>query len=190
MSGPRRPAARREPPRSLDQAEVDQLLALVATASRRDRAIVALFLYAGLRLDELRMLDRDDIAWAERRIVVRRGQGGQCRRLALHPAAAAALRAYLARRPDPDPALFLSRNRRRLSRRAIQVLVARFGVQLRPPRRITPRCLRRTFAALLCRSSGGDRRLVRRALGHGAIRTTTIDAGVEDAVLFSAMDRL
>ena len=191
MSAEGRASGKRKPPQFLRAAERDRLLALIEeTASKRDKAIITLFLYSGLRLNELRMLDRDDIEWDERRIMVRFAKGGKWRRLSLHAKAAEAIAAYLKGRPDPDPALFLSRNRRRISHRAIQLMLEKFVERLALNKRITPHCLRHTFATHLYRTSGSDLRLVQRALGHSSIQTTTIYAALEDDVMFNAMDRL
>jgi site-specific recombinase XerC len=186
-----RASGKRKPPQFLRAAERDRLLDLLErTANPRDKAIITLFLYSGLRLNELRMLDRHDIEWEERRIMVRFAKGGKWRRLSLNPKAADALRAYLATRRDPDPALFLSRNRRRMAHRSIQLMLEKFVAQLDLPKRITPHCLRHTFATHLLRTTGGDLRLVQRALGHSSIQTTVIYAQIEDTVLFDAMDNL
>jgi site-specific recombinase XerC len=191
LSNEGRASGKRKPPQFLRLAERERLLDLIErTANLRDKAIITLFLYSGLRLNELHMLDRSDIEWEERRIMVRFAKGGKWRSLSLNPKAAEALRAYLATRRDPDEALFLSRNRRRIAHRTIQVMLEKFIAQLELPMRITPHCLRHTFATHLLRTSGGDIRLVQRALGHSSIQTTVIYAQLEDETLFSAMDRL
>ena len=182
---------RRQPPRFLREPEVKRLEALLETSGHpRDRAVIILFLYAGLRLNELRMLDRDDIELDERRLMVRFAKGGKWRRLALNPKAAAVIAEYLALRRDPAAPLFLSRNRQRLSARAIERLVDKYVESLGLTKRITPHCLRHTFAVRLYRKSGGDIRLVQRALGHNSIQTTTVYLMLEDDALFGAMDSL
>jgi integrase/recombinase XerC len=182
---------RRKPPRYLREPEVARLEAALAERGHpRDRAMITLFLYAGLRLNELRMLDRDDIEFDDRRIMVRFAKGGKWRRLSLHPKAAETLRAYLDTRRDPDPAFFLSRNRLRLSPRAIERLVDKYVQPLELAKRITPHCLRHTFAVRLYRRSGGDIRLVQRALGHSSIQTTVVYLQLEDSQMFDAMDQL
>ncbi len=197
MAGFGRSPAKRRPPTYLSEAERDRLLAVVEDL--RDRAILTLFCFAGLRLNELVMLDREDVDFDRARVLVRFAKGGKWRKLGLHPRAADAIRAYLATRYDDAPALFLSRqgstrldkrdagHKRRLGHQAIQLMLDRYTarVDLRG-KHVTPHCLRHTFATALYRQTV-DLQLVQRALGHNDIKTTLIYAWLEDDQLAGGM---
>ncbi len=180
----------RKPPTYLRTAERDELLG--AIADPRDRAIVTLFLFGGLRLNELVMLDVADVDCANRTVHIRFAKGGKERTVGLHRLAEEALGTYLATRRDPHPALFLSNRRRRASLRTIQHMLDRYTARcgFAARKRVTPHCLRHTFATHLMRASGRDLQIVQRALGHANIATTTIYSHLDDDILFSAMDKL
>lgn len=178
---------RRKPPTYLRDHERDRLLALIEAP--RDHAIVALLVYAGLRLNELCMLDRSDVDFPERTILVRFAKRGKWRQLRLHPAAELALRGYLKTRSDELAPLFLSKRRRRIARRTVEGMLDRYTPGLATSKRITPHCLRHTFATALLRRCR-DLRIVQRALGHASITTTTIYTQLEDDEMFGAIDQL
>lgn len=187
--GSRRRAYRR-PPTFLRAGEREELLGLVEPG--RDLAIVTLFCFSGLRLNELTRLDRADVDFAGRTVHVRCGKGGKERTVGLHSRAAAALRAYLDGRRDPLPALFLSNRRRRISNRQVQHLLAGYVARcsFAGRKHVTPHCLRHSFATALMKATGRDIQIVQRALGHADIATTTIYAWLDDDEMYEAMERL
>lgn len=177
---------RRRPPSYLKAWQRDKLLA--AVSDLRDRAILTLFVFDGLRRNELRLLDRSDIDVVERTVLVRFAKRGKWRKLRLHPVAEQAIAAYLATRSDDDPALFLSSRRQRISNRSLNAILDRHA---RPAGldQITVHGLRHTFATALMRQSK-DLRVVQRALGHSRIETTVIYAHLEDDEMYGAIDAL
>jgi site-specific recombinase XerD len=190
---PRKTRAYRKPPTYLKTAERDELLSVFAAIEHpRDKAIVTLFLFGGLRRNELVMLDRADADLRYRTVHIRYAKGGKERTVGLHRMAEAAIRDYLATRHDQHPALFLSSRRQRISKRTINYLlekyVARCEFALR--KRVTPHCLRHTFATALMRATNRDLQIVQRALGHSKVETTAIYAHLDDDVLYSAMEKL
>jgi integrase/recombinase XerC len=92
---------------------VDEQRELLRAVQRRgvarDRAIVALALFAGLRLAEMADLDVDDVAVSVR---VRHGKGDAWREVPLGPEARQALEAWLVERPPStapvETALFVA----------------------------------------------------------------------------------
>jgi len=87
-------------PRSLPEQAVDALLR--ATRSEhdlrlrlRDEALLALLIYAGLRVQEACDVQLRDIDLAGGTVTVRSGKGGKARRLPLHPDAHRLLQRYL-----------------------------------------------------------------------------------------------
>lgn len=180
-------AGKRKPPTFLKPGERDRLLASVENP--RDRAILTLFVFGGLRRNELRMLDRADIDLADRTVMIRFAKRGKWRQLGLHPKACATIKAYLATRTDDDPALFLSSRRQRMANRTINYLLDKYAPQLGFGKRVTPHSLRHTFATALWRGSN-DLRIVQRALGHDNISTTAIYTWLGDDELSRAIDQL
>lgn len=184
----------RKPPTYLRPRERDLLLA-AADGHPRDRAILMVMCYAGLRLNETCMLDRADIDFEDRTILVRFAKGGKWRRVGLNPKVAAALTSYLGTRADAEPALFLSGRRRRINWRTVEAMLDRYvavvpdlaEIDARTP--ITPHVLRHTFATSLLRATR-DLGIVQRAMGHSSIATTSIYLHLADDELYRAMDQL
>jgi site-specific recombinase XerD len=139
--------------------------------SARDRAILAIFLYGGLRSNELRMLDVGDIDVDAKTIFIRFGKRSKQRLTPLHANAEAALLAYLGdRRSGP---IFLGPSGERISNRGLRHLVKRWGQQADLRKELHPHALRHTFAVSLL-EAGVDLETIRDLLGHASISTTSI----------------
>ncbi|MCB0190619.1 MAG: tyrosine-type recombinase/integrase [Anaerolineae bacterium] len=171
----------------LTKAEQKRLLGL--DLSDRDRAIVSVFLYAGLRANELRMLDVEDIDFEAMTVFVRFGKRGKERIIPLHSEAAAALAAHVGnRRSGP---LFVSNRDRRISYDRLHSLIVDLGQQARIHKSLHPHALRHTFAvALLETDPPTDLETIRDLLGHGSIKTTAIYLHCSTARRRAAVDRL
>lgn len=178
---------KRKPPTFLKPGERDRLLASVDDL--RDRAILTLLCFGGLRRNELRMLDRSDVDLADRTVMIRFAKRGKWRQIGLHPKAAALIGEYLATRADDCPALFISARGQRMALRTINYVLDRYAPQLELGKRVTPHSLRHTFATALWRGSN-DLRIVQRALGHQSIATTAIYTWLGDDELSRAIDNL
>ena len=181
------PRAERRMPAHLDVDEVGALLAAPDPATPlglRDRAILELFYASGLRLGELAGLDLENVNLTARMVRVL-GKGGKERIVPFHPAAAAAIRAYLparrgllhgrdagaaggAKRGDP---LFVNYRGGRLSTRSIARMVDRAVTRVGVERGISPHALRHSFATHLL-ERGADLRAIQELLGHARITTT------------------
>ncbi len=161
----------------------------VPAGALRAEAIVAIGVYAGLRVSEITHLDRGDVDLLARTIRVRQGKGGKDREVPAHQRVAAALLAYLSTRVDDDPALFLSRAGRRIGVRSVQRLVAQIATDAGLAKHITPHKLRHTFATALL-DADVDLRTVQELLGHASIATTQIYTHVSNPRKQRAIDRL
>ena len=165
----------------------------VPAGALRDTAAIALGVYAGLRVSEIRALDRDDVDLEDLTVRVREGKGGKDREVPLHETAGQLVRAYLAERDQHHdaghPALFISRRGKRISVRAIQRMLVRVARAAAISKRISPHKLRHTFATLLL-ESGADLRTVQELLGHASIATTEIYTHVSGPHRRRAVDRL
>ena len=138
---------------------------------QRDAAMLLAFLYTGLRVSELTALRMDDLTLEPHRgeLLVRAGKGSKQRRVPLNAAARQALREWLDVRPDTGgeylfPPLEHNVRDRRLSSRAVQRVVRRFGEQASLPD-VTPQVLRPPFAKNLV-DAGVSLEMVAVLLGH------------------------
>lgn len=181
----------------LTPAERDAiLLAAMTSAPRgvhagaeRNAAILALGLYAGLRVSEISKLDQGDVDLDQLLVHVREGKGAKDREVPLHREGAQIIRAYLSHRSSRLPPLFLSRQGNRISVRAIQRLVLNLASDAGLKKSVSPHKLRHTFATLLL-DSGADLEVIRELLGHESIATTQIYLHTSTAATRRAVDRL
>ncbi len=122
----RTPKKREVLPDVLDRHELARLLAVPDRAGiwqrehprkrERDRLLLALFAYAGLRRSELLGLDWDDVDLQRRLLRVRIAKGGRQRVVPIHPALGPLFADYLSTRcGDSEPARFVGVHGRRLS---------------------------------------------------------------------------
>jgi site-specific recombinase XerD len=154
----------------------------------RDRAMFELAYAAGLRAEELTLLDTTSPDPDGEQVRVE-GKGGRTRVVPVGEHAWRALDRYLTRgRPALDagesPALFLSKSGRRLStsdvRRRLKLQARRAG--------ISPHTLRHSFATHLL-EGGADLRTIQELLGHASISTTQTYTRVESRRLRMAYAR-
>ena len=163
------PKLRKSLPRYLSLSESLRLLEAVSGPNEiRDYCILTLFLNCGLRVGELVGLNVQDIRDDTIRVL---GKGNKERQLYLNEACLGALEQYLAIRPDPkdDPkhrdALFVSRNKTRLTPRAVENLVRKTVLQAGLDPKYSPHKLRHTAATLML-NHGVDIRTLQDVLGH------------------------
>ncbi|WP_394241375.1 tyrosine recombinase XerC [Halopseudomonas laoshanensis] len=173
----RAPKSPRKLPKALDADLTSQLLNDNSDddwLAVRDHAMLELFYSSGLRLSELASLDvlALDSAQGEVRVL---GKGNKTRLVPVGRLALEALERWLPVRmlvAGDNPALFVGKQGRRLSARAIQLRVRAWGVQ-HIGQNLHPHMLRHSFASHMLESSG-DLRAVQELLGHADISTTQI----------------
>jgi integrase/recombinase XerC len=158
----------------------------------RDRLLLALFAYGGLRRSELLGLDCDDVDLDRRLIRVRNAKGGRQRVVPIHPGLVPLFVAYAATRtPGDDPALFVGVLGRRLSPTILTTTFRRYataaGVAKR--KRVTPHTLRHVFATELL-SAGANLRQIQELLGHKHLDSTQRYTRVHAYQLRGAVKRL
>lgn len=150
---------------------------------KRDRAILELFFSTGLRLIELRSLNRRDINFQTREISVR-GKRRKIRLVFLSDRAVEALKIYLEVRLDHLDPLFINYMDRalnemppgegfRLSSNNIYRIVKKYARQAGIVSDPSPHTLRHSFATNLL-LNGADLRSVQELLGHQDLSTTQI----------------
>jgi integrase/recombinase XerC len=175
-------------PGHLDRAQVETLLTAVATRAEggvftdvRDAAILELFYTAGLRISELRGVNRADLDLLGGLVKVR-GKGRKERIVPVGAPAQRALRAYERARDEllgtagasgDRLAFFLSRRGKRMSPKTLHNAVTRWLGQVDEGAGLSTHALRHTFATHLL-DGGADLRAVQELLGHASITTTQI----------------
>jgi len=178
----RPPKSARRLPKTLD---VDQTTRLFerpdgtnddAALARRDHALLELLYSSGLRLAELVRLDLSDIDLADHSVRVT-GKGNKTRIAPVGRHARAALAEWLQTRAllaaPGETALFVNHRGGRLSARAVQQRVRRYGHKQGLDVPLHPHLLRHSCASHVLESSG-DLRAVQELLGHADIATTQI----------------
>ena len=191
----RAPRADRPLPKTCDAETIDRMLRPGDDDDGlqvRDAAIFELIYSSGLRLAELVGIDVDDLDLGQRHLVVT-GKGDKTRHLPVGGKAVEAVRRWLKYRGDycrdpGEPALFVSRQGRRISPRSVQsrldLLIRRKAMD----QRISPHVLRHSFATHLLESSS-DLRAVQELLGHVNIATTQIYTHLDFQHLAQAYDK-
>ena len=191
------PARERRLPGTLDEAEVDRLLAAAAGHGRtpaeklRSACLMQMLYATGLRVSELVTLPVA-AARGDPRMLLVRGKGGKERMVPLAPPARAALAAWLTARdaaeaaakaqgrqasaylfPFPSKAGHLSRS---LFHAQVKAMAKAAGID---PARVSPHVLRHAFATHLL-ARGADLRVIQALLGHADVSTTEIYTHVLD----------
>jgi integrase/recombinase XerC len=174
----RAPKSRRKLPETLD---VDQVACLLNgfpadILEARDHAMLELLYSSGLRLAELVSLRLNDLDLPDASVRVS-GKGNKTRLLPVGSQACTALRHWLSQRSalakPEENALFVSRQGRALTPRAVQRRLGRWALRQGVAEHLHPHMLRHSFASHLLESSG-DLRAVQELLGHADINTTQI----------------
>ena len=175
----------------LENNEVERLLSAPDDPSfkaLRDKAILELLFSTGLRVSELCALNRDSINFRSGEFAVR-GKGDKIRLVFLSETAKEALKNYLGKRGDVEPALFIRNIKNfnkadnlRLTPRSIERLVKYYAAKAGLTKKITPHSIRHSFATDLL-MNGADIRSVQALLGHSNITTTQIYTHITDKQL-------
>jgi len=160
---------------TLTQDEVERLIK--AAGSLRNRVLVELLAFTGLRREEAVNVDIEDVDCGRLRVVVKNGKGEKQRIVPISQRLAADVTALAGKRRKGP--LFLSTHGKaqRLDVRAVNYVVAdagkRAGITNPNPNRkdVNPHLLRHTFARHWL-SAGGDLRKVSQVLGHESVEIT------------------
>lgn len=170
-------------PRAITPDEVNRLLEQPAVGdggarpeSIRDRAMLEVLYWSGMRVSELVALDPSDLDLVAGTVRCS-GKAGRSRTLPLSPRAIAAVQVYLAdARPrlahDEDGPLFVNHRGGRLTRQGFWLILKSYAQKAQIDD-ITPHTLRHSFATHAL-SHGAELRDVQQLLGHVSISTTQI----------------
>lgn len=163
-----------------------------AREARRDRAILALLMGAGLRLSELVDLKIGDLTLQPRsgHVVVRSGKGGRWRKVPLNSDVRKTVAEWLDVRPADETSLFVGRRGKRLRPRGVERIINRLAQDAKlEPSKVTPHTLRHSFAKALIDADQGLEK-VQILLGHENIVTTTRYTTPGDRDLEAAVERV
>lgn len=177
----------------LTREELDRLFLAVDLTHKngvRDIAILETLFSTGLRVSELKNLDRDQVDLERREFMVR-GKGSKPRIVFLSTKAAERIKDYLKTREDNFNPLFVNNlknadilqpEKRRLTTVSIQSLVRKYALKAGIIKKVTPHTLRHSYATELL-INGADIRSVQEMLGHSSITTTQIYTHITDKKL-------
>jgi len=145
---------------------------------RRDRAIIYLFTYAGLRVDELSNLKLSDLDLNMKRIRVV-GKGQKVRTLPISNILLNEIQDWLKYRAgmakkkgrvEESTYVFYSQRSLKFSVRGIQTMIEDYSS---PKKKLTPHMFRHTFCKWMLKATNNDIEKVRRLAGHCNISTTS-----------------
>ncbi|MBN1551963.1 site-specific tyrosine recombinase XerD [bacterium] len=169
-------------PKTLSIEWVDRLLKAPSVKTHqgiRDRAILETLYATGIRVSELTNLSLQDLH-LEHGFIRCFGKGNKERLVPIGRSACHWLQVYIQKsRPiylsaeTPSPYLFLSRNKKKMSRIALWNIVRKHAIASGAPAKLSPHMLRHSFATHLV-ANGADLRAVQEMLGHASITTTEI----------------
>jgi len=184
---PTTPSSSQRLPRYLTQADVSAFFG--AIADLRDRTLFTLAYLYGLRVSEVALLERSDVDFARRRIVIKRVKNGVWTERPLFRSAEYVLRDYLPSETASDvKTLFPGRNGP-LQKRQIQDLFARYRDAADLPSHVGCHSLRHSIATHLL-DAGVSLEFVQDHLGHKNIRSTSIYAKITDQNRAAVFEKL
>lgn len=177
-----RPNAREKNPMpkylTLEQS-IELLNAVEGKYKERDYCILTFFLNCGMRLAELVAMNYNDIKPNHTAQII--GKGSKKRLIYLNDACMSAFEAYMKVRPvdgvraEDKYALFLSAQKRRISREMVQKMVYKYLEKIGlDSQGYSVHKLRHTAATLMYQHGNVDIRVLKDVLGHESLSTTEI----------------
>ncbi len=141
----------------------------------RDKLIVSMLYYTGIRRSELLNLNWDDLNLEKSTLIIRSGKGGKDRIIPIHPKIQELLDQYLnIRLPLKNRSLFIGENGKRLNKNNFSNLVKMYlkiaGLENKG---YTAHSFRHSFATNLI-EAGVDIFKVQKLLGHSSLDSTQI----------------
>ena len=188
-------------PRYLTLDESEKLLTVTQKDENnpnkeRDFAIITLFLNCGMRLSELVGINIPDINFETSKLTFI-GKGNKERSIYLNNSCVSAIKDYLAIRPNnakhdrknSEKALFLSKNKQRISKRTVEYIVRKELMRAGfDTTKYSTHKLRHTAATLMYKYGKVDIRALQELLGHQSISTTEIYTHVDNEQVRSAVE--
>ena len=139
----------------------------------RNRAILAVLCYAGLRVGELLNLKLSDIKKKDNAIKVDKAKGNTSRMVYVPEYVFFYIDKWKKVRPKNAKYLFCSRYGKKLLNNYIQKMVKRYAKKLDSSKDIHPHCLRHSITTIWLKE-GKNIRGIQKQLGHKSLNTTQI----------------
>ncbi|MBI4975098.1 tyrosine-type recombinase/integrase [Candidatus Peregrinibacteria bacterium] len=187
---------------ALSRDEIDRIFKAVDLSKEsgyRDIAILETLYSTGLRVSELKNLNRDQVDLERREFMVR-GKGKKPRIIFLSERASERIKNYIKTREDNMNPLFINMSKsrkkenileeenRRLTTVSIEKLVRKCSLKAGIIKKVTPHTLRHSYATELL-VNGADIRSVQEMLGHSSITTTQIYTHLTNRKLKETYDK-
>jgi len=157
----------------------------------RDKLVLSLLYYTGIRKSELLNLNWTDINLSKSTIIIRRGKGGKDRLIPLHKEVTRLLDLYLDKRlPLKTEALIIGEQGRRLCNSSFVYLLKMYLILSGLKKKgYSAHSFRHSFATHLV-EAGVDLFKVQKLLGHASLDTTKIYINFNSSQMAKAVDRL
>lgn len=188
------PSPKSSMPKYLSLNESMRLLeASSDSESVRNFCIITLFLNCGMRLSELIGINISDVDFLENKMRVL-GKGKKERMVYLNPACISALKNYLEirtrnRKAEDEPALFISNQNKRISKRRVQQIVEEtLKLAGLDGKGLTTHKLRHTAATLMYQYGDADILTLKELLGHSNTVTTEIYTHLDNESVRQAVE--
>lgn len=153
----------------LDMPDVKALFR--ACNTERDRLIILLLVYSGVRITEFASMTAEDIDWRKGTITIKHGKGDVARQVAPSPEIMGRLHAHLGLMPEGAIWRSARHNtpmKAHQIRKRIYVVAKNAGLE-----GVHPHRFRATFACEFLEQFDGDIHALKGAMGHKAISTTS-----------------
>jgi integrase/recombinase XerD len=159
-------------PKFLSELEYTKVMRVVDNLPLRDKTMLTLFYYSGIRCSELRNTTEKDINLDDRTLTVI-GKGNIERDVDFNDVCK-----YLFKKLHPFPieqdnAIFVSKYGEKISTRHIRRIVAKVGKRAGLEKNLSPHIFRHTYCCILM-NKGADINFVATEMGHVDINTTEI----------------
>lgn len=179
------PIPKREPniPSFLSKEEVNEMIR--DSRSIRTKFVISLLYSSGLRVSELKSLNRD-IEQADQFTVI--GKGKKPRICFIDARTRHYMEKYLSSREDGSVALLVTAQGQRCSVSTIQLIVRNAARRAGITKKVTPHTLRHSFATNFIQNDGNIRHLAT-MMGHNSIQTTACYTHLVNNDLFREYQR-
>lgn len=185
-------------PQVLSKQEIDLIIRSIDFAplyfrknNTRDKLIITLLYYTGIRRSELLKLNWDDLNLSKSTLMVRSGKGNKDRLIPVHPTLSDLIDKYLEERlPLLDNALIIGERGKRMCKCCFVDILNRYlEISGLKKKGYSAHSFRHSFASHLI-ESGVDMFKVQKLLGHATLETTKIYINFYSTQMAKAVGRL
>ena len=172
-------------PKYLDKSELAKVKLEAEKLSLRDRTIFEFLLTSGSRLGEVVRLNVEDVDLVNRTAEVL-VKAKRVRTVHFSETCAILIEQCIKSHPEKVGPLFLGKNNSRIAKGSIYFMIKNLGEKASLSKRISPNCMRNTFATMLF-SRGAPMEFIATELGHKSFSTIRIYATLPQAEIFKSI---